>query len=399
MAARRELDELRAAIRGAGLRATPSRLAVLALLRTSALPVRTARSPRLDGEAGIARYLRNIPTWPPGSPAQRSGHQDCSSRRVCRPRRDTPHVAHLVRHRRVLPTSSSAAPDPRPRAVRSKKVEIQLRGVCEAAVVARVRRPGRHNSRSPVHVDARCPCCSSSPRSTARRGTIDDARLPAGTRADAWATGKRLAPLPRSSAARLSGGFRGLASSSPPSAMTTATGRKAPPSSWDAAVPPPSPPPPSRDRRPLRRNPRRPRAARRVTTPYVSLATLHRGTRPRRFRATCMCPARGRLPAPPRHQLTFPSTVRLRQRGGIARPTTFGVGETGSTSSITSSTPRSHPQRCELMRTCSCRASPARSIRWRSHLHLPIADRSGHRRPALSSRRRAAVRGHAAART
>lgn len=140
MAVHRELDELRAAIRGAGLRATPSRLAVLALLRASELPVSHGEvADRLAGQAwdratiyrnltdladaGLARrtdlgdHVWRFEAVAAGHGAAQHPHFVCTS---CGTVECLPDVELALRRTRA------------PRAVRSKKVEIQLRGVCDA---------------------------------------------------------------------------------------------------------------------------------------------------------------------------------------------------------------------------------------------------------------------------
>lgn len=140
MAVHLDLDQLRAAIRATGLRATPSRLAVLALLRGTELPVSHGEvADRLAGQAwdratiyrnltdladaGLARrtdlgdHVWRFEAIAAGHGATQHPHFVCTS---CGTVECLPDVELALRRTRT------------PRAVRSKKVEIQLRGVCDA---------------------------------------------------------------------------------------------------------------------------------------------------------------------------------------------------------------------------------------------------------------------------
>jgi Fur family ferric uptake transcriptional regulator len=139
MAPRRELDDVRAAIRAAGLRATPSRLAVLALLRGQDQPlshgdVDERLGDRYDratlyrnltdlADAGLARrtdlgdHVWRFEAVAAGHGAAQHPHFVCTG---CGVIECLPDVHLAMRRARG------------PRAVRAKKVEIQLRGLCDA---------------------------------------------------------------------------------------------------------------------------------------------------------------------------------------------------------------------------------------------------------------------------
>jgi Fur family ferric uptake transcriptional regulator len=139
MAPRRELDDVRDAIRGAGLRATPSRLAVLALLRGQDQPLSHGDvDDRLGDVYDRATLYRNLTdladaglvrrsdlgdhVWrfeaiAAGHGADRHPHFVCTG---CGVIECLPDVHLAMRRARG------------PRAVRTKKVEIQLRGLCDA---------------------------------------------------------------------------------------------------------------------------------------------------------------------------------------------------------------------------------------------------------------------------
>lgn len=139
MATRRDHGELRDAIRGAGLRATPSRIAVLGLLRTADHAVSHGDvADRLSGEpwdrATIYRNLIDLAeaklirrtdlgdhVWrfeavDAAHGAERHPHFVCTS---CGSVECLPDVELAVRKSRG------------PRAVRSRDVEVQVRGVCD----------------------------------------------------------------------------------------------------------------------------------------------------------------------------------------------------------------------------------------------------------------------------
>lgn len=140
--ARRDLDELRAALRGAGLRATPSRIAVLGLLRTSDAALSHGEAAdKLAGqawdratiyrnltdlvEAGLARrtdlgdHVWRFEAVAAGHGADAHPHFVCTT---CGTIECLPQVDLAVARSRA------------PRAVRAKEVEVQVRGVCDACM-------------------------------------------------------------------------------------------------------------------------------------------------------------------------------------------------------------------------------------------------------------------------
>jgi len=139
MAKARDHGELRDAIRGAGLRATPSRVAVLGLLRSSDHAVSHGDvADRLSGEAwdratiyrnltdladaGLARrtdlgdHVWRFEAVAAGHGAESHPHFVCTS---CGTVECLPGVELSVRKSRG------------PRAVRTRDVEVQVRGVCD----------------------------------------------------------------------------------------------------------------------------------------------------------------------------------------------------------------------------------------------------------------------------
>jgi len=133
-------DEVRATLRGAGLRATPSRIAVLSLLRGSAHPVSHGEVAELLAaqpwdratiyrnltdlaDAGLARrtdlgdHIWRFEAVSAGHGAAAHPHFVCTA---CGTIECLPDVELSMRRART------------PKAVKSRQVEVQVRGVCDA---------------------------------------------------------------------------------------------------------------------------------------------------------------------------------------------------------------------------------------------------------------------------
>ena len=142
MAYRANLDELRAELRGAGLRATPSRLAVLDVLRASDAPVSHGDvADRLASQAwDRATIYRNLTDLAEAGLARRTDVGDhvwrfeaASSRHgeahphfvctACGAIECLPEIELAIRRAR------SGRP---PRSVRRRQVEVHVRGLCDA---------------------------------------------------------------------------------------------------------------------------------------------------------------------------------------------------------------------------------------------------------------------------
>ena len=134
------IDELRGILRAAGLRATPSRIAVLGLVRASARPVSHGEVAELLAgepwdratiyrnltdlaEAGLVRrtdlgdHVWRFEAVAAGHAATAHPHFVCTT---CGIIECLPDVELALRRTRI------------PRAVRTRKVEVHLRGVCDA---------------------------------------------------------------------------------------------------------------------------------------------------------------------------------------------------------------------------------------------------------------------------
>ena len=138
MVTRRELDDLRGALRGRGLRATPSRIAVLGLLRKVGGPLSHAEAvERLEGQGwDRATIYRNLTDLADAGLARRADVGDHVWRfeAVDAAHADDPH-AHFVCTEcgvvECLPDLALAVGKAAPRAVRQKQVEVQVRGRCD----------------------------------------------------------------------------------------------------------------------------------------------------------------------------------------------------------------------------------------------------------------------------
>jgi Fur family ferric uptake transcriptional regulator len=141
VASRIDLDELRAAIRGAHLRATPSRVAVLALLRGEAQPLSHGDvAERLAGEGwDRATIYRNLTDLAEAGLLARADLGDHVWRF------EAVGGAHAqARHPHFVCTEcgavaclpgleiSVASVRGAPRALRQRQVEVQVKGVCDA---------------------------------------------------------------------------------------------------------------------------------------------------------------------------------------------------------------------------------------------------------------------------
>jgi len=138
--ATKKLDELRTAVRARGLRATPSRLAVLALLRASAQPVSHAEvTARLtDGGWDPATLYRNLIDFTEVGLVRRTDLGDHVWRfEVVHGDHDTTAHPHFVciecgAIECLLASELVIGRAKAPRAVRQRQVEVRVRGVCDA---------------------------------------------------------------------------------------------------------------------------------------------------------------------------------------------------------------------------------------------------------------------------
>ncbi len=140
MAARQDLDELRTAIRGAGLRATPSRIAVLELVRASEAPMSHGDvADQLATQSwDRATIYRNLTDLAEASLLRRTDVGDHVWRFEARGDR-----AHDAQHPHFVCTDCGTVeclPELElvvrraraPRAVKQRKVEVHVRGICDA---------------------------------------------------------------------------------------------------------------------------------------------------------------------------------------------------------------------------------------------------------------------------
>jgi Fur family transcriptional regulator, ferric uptake regulator len=136
---RRDDDQLRAAIRGVGLRATRSRLAVLAMLRGAAQPLSHGEvADRLGWDR--ATIYRNLTDLADAGLVRRTDLGDHVWRfeAIAAGHRDDQHphfVCTACGTVECLPEVELALRRVRaPRAVRARKVEIHLRGLCDGCL-------------------------------------------------------------------------------------------------------------------------------------------------------------------------------------------------------------------------------------------------------------------------
>lgn len=143
MASRQTLDELRSAVRGKGLRATPSRLAVLELLRSSDTPMSHGDvADRLASQAwDRATIYRNLTDLAEAGLVRRTDVGDHVWRfeAVSAEHASNAHphfvctecgtVACLPELELVSRQASRSKP---PRSVKQRQVEVHVRGLCDA---------------------------------------------------------------------------------------------------------------------------------------------------------------------------------------------------------------------------------------------------------------------------
>ena len=131
-------DDLRQMIRGAGLRATPSRVATLHLLRTQDQPISHGEAAdRLSSrDLDRATVYRNLTDLSDAGLARRTDLGDHVWRfEAVTSGHEHPHfVCTSCGGVECLPEVQLAAQSRAraPRAVRAKEVEIQIRGVCDS---------------------------------------------------------------------------------------------------------------------------------------------------------------------------------------------------------------------------------------------------------------------------
>lgn len=136
---RPHLEELRNLVRKGGLRATPSRIAVFEVLQASEHPISHGDvAQRLSGHGwDPATLYRNLTDFVEAGMARRTDVGDHVWRfELVRADHDPSHphfvctecgtIECLPRVELVLPRASA------PKAVRQRKIEVQLRGLCDA---------------------------------------------------------------------------------------------------------------------------------------------------------------------------------------------------------------------------------------------------------------------------
>lgn len=139
MASRQTLDELRSAVRGKGLRATPSRLAVLELLRASDAPMSHGDvADRLASQAwDRATIYRNLTDLAEAGLVRRTDVGDHVWRFEAKSAHGQAQHPHFVCTDcgtvECLPEIELVIGRARaPRAVRQRQVEVHVRGLCDA---------------------------------------------------------------------------------------------------------------------------------------------------------------------------------------------------------------------------------------------------------------------------
>jgi Fur family transcriptional regulator, ferric uptake regulator len=139
MATRTSLDELRTSVRGKGLRATPSRLAVLELLRTAQVPMSHGDvADRLAGSSwDRATIYRNLTDLAEVGLVRRTDMGDHIWRfEAVSGDHEHPHfVCTECGNVECLPEIELAIRRAKaPRAVKQRKVEVHVRGRCDSCL-------------------------------------------------------------------------------------------------------------------------------------------------------------------------------------------------------------------------------------------------------------------------
>ena len=139
MASRHDLEELRGAVRAKGLRATPSRLAVLELLRTSDSPMSHGDvADRLASQAwDRATIYRNLTDLAEAGLVRRTDVGDHVWRFEAVSEHEAAAHPHFVCTEcgsvECLPEIELAVRRAKaPRAVKQRQVEVHVRGLCDA---------------------------------------------------------------------------------------------------------------------------------------------------------------------------------------------------------------------------------------------------------------------------
>ena len=135
-----ERDALRAAVRESGLRATPSRLAVLALLRAATSPISHGEvTAKLTGESwDPATLYRNLTDLVDAKLARRTDLGDHvwrfeAVRESDHSPAEHPHfVCTGCGTVECLPGSELSVRAKAPRAIKRREIEVQVRGLCDA---------------------------------------------------------------------------------------------------------------------------------------------------------------------------------------------------------------------------------------------------------------------------
>jgi Fur family ferric uptake transcriptional regulator len=131
----KNLDELRAAIRTAGLRATPSRIAVLSLVRASDAPMSHGDvADQLATQSwDRATIYRNLTDLAEASLLRRTDVGDHVWRFEAHSDAQHPHFVCIdCGTVACLPEIELVVRRSAPRAVRKREVEVQMRGICDA---------------------------------------------------------------------------------------------------------------------------------------------------------------------------------------------------------------------------------------------------------------------------
>jgi Fur family ferric uptake transcriptional regulator len=137
VASRKDLDALKGALRTAGLRATPSRLAVLGLLRRHGAPLSHGEAADRLHDQGWDRatIYRNLTDLAEAGLARRSDVEHVWRFEAVDAEHDRNRHAHFVCTEcgvvECLSGVDLAVSRGAPRAVKQKQVEVQVRGVCD----------------------------------------------------------------------------------------------------------------------------------------------------------------------------------------------------------------------------------------------------------------------------